>query len=86
MICVLPSPVEEAIPFTGACGMCGGPDSRHRTLDTIKERFDAGELVTDLVYDYGLSSDVILYIVRHYDVRTGTWSLVAASHDSRPEA
>lgn len=34
-------------PFRGPCGICGGPDARHRTADVIVERIAVEQLVWD---------------------------------------
>ncbi len=38
--------------FRGPCAFCGHPDARHRMVDTITERYTAGETVEALAQDY----------------------------------
>ena len=56
--------INAAIPYTGPCAICGGPDSRHRLFDAIKSRFTAGESVVELADDYGLGVDVVELLVK----------------------
>jgi len=49
-------------PFRGPCGLCGGPDARHRMYDAINERVRAGEGEEDVAEDYGMAPDVVLAI------------------------
>ena len=52
-------------PFRGPCGLCGGPDARHRMFDVIHERVAAGEGEEDVAEDYGLSADTVRAIAAH---------------------
>ena len=46
-------------PFHGPCGICGGPDARHRVVDAIASRLRAGESVESVAEDYGLSVEKV---------------------------
>jgi exoribonuclease R len=41
--------------MSGPCLFCGHPDQRHRIVDAIKERTDAGEPMDEVLHDYGWS-------------------------------
>lgn len=58
---MMPAWVDEYLPFVGACGICGGDDSRHRTIDAMCERVRAGERLDIVADDYGVS---VVFIVR----------------------
>lgn len=47
-------------PYRGSCGLCGGPDARHRTADAIAERFKAGEHPVAIAADYDLDLNTVL--------------------------
>lgn len=70
---ILPEPVERAIPWSGPCGLCGGPDARHRVLDTIHERITAGEPAPDVADDHQVPLDVAVFIADHWHPNTERW-------------
>lgn len=35
--------IDQWFPPRGPCGICGGPDARHRILDAIRDYVAAGE-------------------------------------------
>lgn len=39
------------------CAFCGHPDRKHRIVDAIEERREAGERFDEVLEDYGLTSD-----------------------------
>jgi hypothetical protein len=39
----------------GPCGLCGGPDRRHRVAEAILDRWTAGDTAVELAGDYGLT-------------------------------
>ena len=41
-------------PFNGPCGICGGPDQRHRLADSLIEAHRAGDSAEFLADIYGL--------------------------------
>lgn len=41
--------------MSGPCLFCGHPDQRHRIVDAIKERTNAGEPMDEVLHDYGWS-------------------------------
>lgn len=51
-------------PYAGPCGVCGGPDKRHRLADAITENVRAGDppdMVADL-YDVSLATVTALTV------------------------
>jgi hypothetical protein len=52
------------------CLICGvpGADQRHRILDTIVERYRAGDSIDDLVYDYELPAEFVVRVVAEWPV------------------
>ena len=68
----LPPDVDAAIPYSGPCGFCGGPEARHRVLDAIAERVHAGEPVADVAADYQQPEAVVAAIAGHWD--EGRWT------------
>lgn len=69
----LPAEVDAAIPYSGPCGLCGGPEARHRVLDASAERVCAGEPVTEVAEDYRVSPDVVMAIGDRWDVDRQVW-------------
>ena len=41
-------------PFRGECGICGGPDARHRLFDAIQEQQRAGDPSSLVADNYGI--------------------------------
>ena len=56
---MLPSWVDEEMPFTGPCLICCSDDARHRVADAIVERVNAGEWVEDVARDFGVSDKFV---------------------------
>lgn len=71
---VLPEPVESAMPWRGPCLLCGGPDARHRELDAIQDRVDAGDDEEDVASDHDLTVEVVRFIVNHWIQFDQAWS------------
>jgi hypothetical protein len=40
-------------PYRGPCGICGGPDARHRLFDCMRGRVRAGDTPESVAEDYG---------------------------------
>ena len=53
--------------MTGPCGLCGLPDSRHRVVDTIRERTIAGEPWGEVLADYGYTPAVYCRLAAFVD-------------------
>ena len=53
-------------PFRGECGICGGPDARHRVADAVVEMVGAGDLPEMVAADYGLSLEAVVELCAHY--------------------
>jgi len=45
-------------PFRGKCGICGGPDARHRLFDAIQEQQRAGDPSPLVADNYGISVEL----------------------------
>lgn len=59
-----PMTLDRAIyPYAGPCALCGRPDKRHRMFDAIRENHRAGDSVGLLADAYGLSVEVVEWIV-----------------------
>lgn len=50
-------------PFAGECGICGGPDKRHRLADAIVENVAAGDSIEHVAEDYDVAPDVVRALV-----------------------
>ena len=44
--------LDRWFPAAGPCGLCGGPDKRHRLGDMLYSRWRAGDSIDSLVRDY----------------------------------
>lgn len=53
-------------PFRGPCGLCGGPDQRHRVADAIVDRCKALEDEESVAADYGLDVAAVLHLCEHW--------------------
>jgi len=70
---ILPYYVDTTFPYSGPCAFCGGPEARHRILDTIVERHRAGESVAEIAWDYDAFGLVIEAICAHWDDEAQGW-------------
>lgn len=70
---VLPEPVETAMPWRGPCGLCGGPDARHRILDAIADAVRAGEPAAGVADTYELPLAVVCFIADRWQGDDETW-------------
>jgi hypothetical protein len=52
-------------PFRGPCGICGGPDARHRMWDAIEGTARA-ESVRAAAIEYGKTPEQVRFLVREY--------------------
>lgn len=46
-------------PHRGPCGLCGGPDARHRVADTIAECVAAGDSAEAMAEDFGITVNAV---------------------------
>lgn len=73
-----PDHEREPLPYEPSpCGVCGGPDQRHRTVDAQMERIIAGERIDEVAADY---FDQAIEVGRAYPDEVV--AMVAAWHDS----
>lgn len=42
-------------PHRGPCGICGCPDARHRVADAMVSRYQAGDPLKLIAYDYDVT-------------------------------
>lgn len=49
----IPGWVSDFMPWRGECGLCGGPDARHRVIDAMAECVRAGDDPDDVAADFG---------------------------------
>lgn len=62
--------LDARFPFTGPCGICGGPDSRHRLWDALDARGRSVDGPEGTAADYGIpASDVRLVMEAYADAR-----------------
>ncbi len=52
-------------PYNGSCGLCGGPDARHRLFEAISERHAAGDSSSHLATDYATDVATIEAVLVH---------------------
>lgn len=50
-------------PFRGPCGICGGPDARHRLFDSLQEAHRAGDSVPLIAEWYDFTEEYVSAIV-----------------------
>lgn len=61
-----PSWVDEEMPPAGPCGICGGPDKRHRVIDAAIGMVMAGDHPAAVAEDYGLSEAFVQRLVDEF--------------------
>ena len=56
-----PEPVDRWFKRLGQCGICGvrGADQRHRIIEAIAGRVDAGEDEAQVAWDYGVPVEAV---------------------------
>jgi hypothetical protein len=60
----IPKWVDEFVPPRGRCGICGGPDARHRLLDNIRGQVKAGEPMEDVATDFEVPLELVQRICK----------------------
>ena len=63
---IYPEWVAEVMPLHGSCGFCGGPDARHRVIDAMIERVNAGEDENSVALDYEVPTSFVLRLVSEF--------------------
>ena len=56
--------LDDYFPPCGPCGICGGPDKRHRLWDAIRDRFRAGETAREIADDLGQPLRGVILLVK----------------------
>lgn len=59
--------IDAEMPFAGPCGICGGPDKRHRVLDAVADCVRAGDSVASVAEAYGLSAGLVSRLAEDWD-------------------
>lgn len=57
--------LDKFFPLKGTCFHCG-KDLRHKTLDSINQRFASGELISVLAEEYNVPAQAIELVIRRY--------------------
>lgn len=55
--------LELVGPYRGECGICGGPDARHRLFDALQEANRAGDSIAFLADVYDFTEEYVAAIV-----------------------
>lgn len=68
--------LDEHFPRVGPCGLCGTPglDQRHRVVDAIAGRLDAGEGPEEVAGDYLLSVEAVEAVEAWAAKWPGAWA------------
>jgi len=61
-------------PYQGPCGICGGPDARHRVADSIAEQVRAGDSPERVADDFGVDLAAVRFLAEHWDDEVPTRS------------
>ena len=59
--------LDQWFPRRGPCGICGGPDARHRLGDAIYGGWRAGDSALSLAKDYRLKNRAIVACLVEYE-------------------
>lgn len=51
--------IDRLMPYRGKCGVCGGPDARHRVIDSIAERLAVGERPGEIAAEFAVPADTV---------------------------
>ena len=51
--------LDRWFPPRGPCGICGGPDARHRILDAIREHVAAGETAEEVAEELDVPLEAV---------------------------
>ena len=73
-------------PYRGECGICGGPDARHRLFDAIQEQQRAGDPSSLVAENYELPVELVERIAaapRWREPRAAATRAADQSEDSR---
>jgi len=71
----LPPDIEAVMPYGSSCGICGGPDARHRVLDAIVGRYSAGDTdEQELADDFGVTVEQVGQILEHWNSDRQRWT------------
>lgn len=71
-------------PLRGPCGICGGPDARHRMFDAIQEQVRAGDSPEHVASNYDVTVEWVEAIAaapRWREPRKPSLPAQAATHE-----
>lgn len=68
--------VDEFMPYRGPCGLCGGPDARHRIIDAICEHLRLSEPISDIADEFD-QCDVFIAALA---LAAAGWTLTPPEH------
>ena len=61
--------LDAVWPPRGPCGICGGPDARHRIFDAIRSPARSGEREEWVAEDYGVTVEDVRLVAGGGDLR-----------------
>ena len=61
---IAPDWVDEFMAPRGPCGMCGGPDARHRVLDAMVSCVRGGDSTEAVAEDYGYPVEMVNRLIK----------------------
>ena len=61
--------IDDYFPPCGPCGICGGPDGRHRLFDAIRDRYRAGESAAAIAEDLDVPTRGVAWLVQGIERR-----------------
>jgi hypothetical protein len=52
--------------FRGPCGICGGPDARHRLWDSLIDCHRAGDSIESIALNFRLAPEAVKAVIQCY--------------------
>lgn len=59
-----PKWLDKHLPPRGPCALCGGPDARHRVVDSIRDSVKAGDSIASVARDFELPVSFVRRLVK----------------------
>lgn len=56
--------INAAMPYRGRCGMCGGPDARHREWDSWRGQHRAGDPIERVARSFDRRLAIVRAVIR----------------------
>lgn len=60
--------IDREMPHRGPCAICGSDDARHRVLDAIAEHVRAGDPVSVMAQDFGVSAELVRRVAAEWEI------------------